>query len=147
LAASCPNGVLDASNDEAQIRTWWAAKPDANVAIACDPSGLSVVDCNHGSATEAEALAWMKRAGLPKTYTVHTGRRLNPKDGTPESGVQLYYRDTMPSVGEFAPGEGTGQVKSLASSVMAAGSIHPDSGEAYELMRNAHNCSEGEAWE
>ena len=76
----------------------------------------------------------MQRAGLPETYTVHTGRRINPKDGTPEYGVQLYYADTMPSVGEFSLGGGTGQVKSLGGYVMAAGSIHPDSGDAYELM-------------
>ena len=134
LGSLVPNGVLDASRDEDQIRKWWAAKPDANVAIACGPSGLSVVDCDHGNTTEAEARAWMQRAGLPSTYTVHTGRRVNPKDGKPEYGVQLYYADTMPSVGEFALGGGTGQVKSLGGYVMAAGSIHPDSGEAYELM-------------
>ena len=69
-------------------------------------------------------------------YAVHTGRR-NAKDGTPEYGVQLYYSDTMPSVGEFALGGGTGQVKSLGGYVMAAGSIHPDSGEAYEVMTDA----------
>ncbi len=131
-----PNGVLDASNDEAQIRTWWAAKPDANVAIACGPSGLSVLDCDHGSRTEQDARAWMQRANLPETYTVHTGRRTS-KDGSPEYGVQLYYTDTMPSVGEFALGGGTGQVKSRGGYVMAAGSIHPDSGEAYELMTDA----------
>ena len=78
LGGLVPNGVLDASNDEAQIRAWWAAKPDANVAIACGPSGLSVVDCDHGNRTEADAREWIQRAGLPKTYTVHTGRRINP---------------------------------------------------------------------
>jgi hypothetical protein len=78
----------------------------------------------------------MRRANLPETYTVHTGRRTN-KDGSPEYGVQLYYADTMPSVGEFALGGGTGQVKSLGGYVMAAGSIHPESGEAYELMTDA----------
>jgi hypothetical protein len=137
LGGLVPNGVLDASNDEGQIRKWWAAKPDANVAIACGPSRLSVVDCDHGNATEADALAWMRRAGLPETYTVHTGRRKSPKDGTPEYGVQLYYSDTMPSVGEFSLGGGAGQVKSLGGYVMAAGSIHPDSGEEYEMMTDA----------
>jgi len=128
LGGLVPSGVLDASNDEAKIRSWWKAKPDANVAIACGPSGLSVVDCDHGNASEADAWAWMERAGLPKTYTVHTGRRANPKDGTPEFGVQLYYSDAMPSVGEFSLGGGTGQIKSVGGYVMAAGSIHPDSG-------------------
>jgi hypothetical protein len=137
LGGLVPNGVLDASNDETKVRQWWAAKPDANVAIACGPSGLSVVDCDHGNMTEADARAWMLWAGLPKTYTVHTGRRVNAKDGSPEFGVQLYYADTMPSVGEFVLGGGSGQVKSLGGYVMAAGSIHPDTGEKYELMTNA----------
>lgn len=137
LGGLVPNGVLDASNDEAQVRAWWNAKPDANVAIACGPSGLSVVDCDHGNQTEMDAREWVRRANLPETYTVHTGRRINPKDGTPEHGVQLYYSDTMPSVGEFSLGGGTGQVKSLGGYVMAAGSIHPDSGEAYEVLSDA----------
>jgi hypothetical protein len=80
----------------------------------------------------------MERAGLPETYTVHTGRRSNPKDGTPEYGVQLYYSEAMPSVGEFSLAGGTGQIKSLGGYVMAAGSIHPDSGEVYELMTDGH---------
>src|ERR1700751_3007734 len=59
LGGLVPNGVLDASNDETQIRAWWKVKPDANVAIACGPSGLSVVDCDHGNQTEADAREWM----------------------------------------------------------------------------------------
>lgn len=107
------------------------------IAVATGPSKLAVVDCDHGNRTEPEAREWMVRAELPKTYTVRTGRRVNTKDGTPEYGVQLYYADTMLSVGEFSLGGGTGQVKSHGGYVMAAGSIHPDSGEAYELMTDA----------
>jgi hypothetical protein len=131
------NGVLDASADEAQIRSWWTRCPDANIAIATGPSKLSVVDCDHGNRSESEAREWMARAGLPETYTVRTGRRINPKDNAPEYGVQLYYRDTMPGVGEFSLVGGTGQVKSLGGYVMAVGSIHPDSGEEYELITDA----------
>jgi hypothetical protein len=131
------NGVLDASSDEATVRSWWTRCPDANIAVATGPSRLSVVDCDHGNRTEQEAREWMVRAELPKTYTVRTGRRFNTKDGTPECGVQLYYADTMPSVGEFSLGGSTGQIKSLGGYVMARGSIHPDSGEAYELMTDA----------
>ena len=139
LGGLVPHGVLDASNDEAVIRRWWAIKPDANVAIACGPSGLSVVDCDHGNATEADAREWMRRAGLPETYTVHTGRRWDERDPErkPEYGVQLYYSESMPSVGEFALCGGTGQVKSLGGYVMASGSIHPVSGEAYEELVGA----------
>ena len=77
LGGLVPNGVLDASNDEGQVRAWWNAKPDANVAIACGPSGLSVVDCDHGNQTEVDAREWMRRAGLPETYA----RRLRHGSG------------------------------------------------------------------
>jgi hypothetical protein len=95
------------------------------------------VDCDHGNATEADARDWMQRAGLPQTYTVHTGRRTNPKDGTPEYGVQLYYSGNMPAVGEFSIACGTGQVKTGNGYVMAAGSIHPLSHERYEVWIDA----------
>lgn len=39
-----PNGAHAATLDEATIRSWWARWPDANVAIATDPSGLVVYD-------------------------------------------------------------------------------------------------------
>lgn len=139
LRGLVPHGFHDASNDEATIRRWWAARPDANVGIACGASNLTVVDCDHGNATEEEALAWTKRAGLPETYTVHTGRRWDPKDPErkPESGIQVYYSCAMPGVGEFALGGCTGQVKSRDGYVMAAGSIHPHSNEAYEVLIDA----------
>jgi hypothetical protein len=139
LGSLAPHGVLDASNDEAQIRAWWTIEPEANVAIACGLSGLSVVDCDHGNRTEAEARAWMDRAGLPRTFTVRTGRRWDPKDPErkPEFGIQLYYAGAMPSVGEFLLAGGSGQIKSLGGYVMAAGSIHPESGQAYEVMEPA----------
>ena len=41
------HGENSASNDEAQIRLWWAKWPNANVAIAVDLSGLTVTDCDH----------------------------------------------------------------------------------------------------
>ncbi len=37
-------GLLDAATDAAQIRRWWARWPTANVGIACEPSGLAVLD-------------------------------------------------------------------------------------------------------
>lgn len=44
------NGWKDATTKEEQIRKWWGMWPDANVGIACGPSGLVVVDVDprHG---------------------------------------------------------------------------------------------------
>lgn len=38
------HGVIDATTDENTIRSWWGKRPDANIGIACDPSGLAVID-------------------------------------------------------------------------------------------------------
>lgn len=43
------NGLKDASNDIATVATWWEQWPDANIGVACAPSGLVVVDIDrHG---------------------------------------------------------------------------------------------------
>ncbi|WP_221312882.1 bifunctional DNA primase/polymerase [Granulicella aggregans] len=132
------NGFKDASVDEAQVRAWWERSPDANVAIACGPSRLAVLDIDEGPVQSAEELrAWMASAGLPPTYTVRTGRRVDKKTGEPAFGAQLYYEGAIPDVGLWRLAGGSGQVKSLGGYVMAAGSIHPDSGEAYEVISSS----------
>jgi hypothetical protein len=124
-----PHGWHDASSDEKKIQEWWRKTPNANVAIACNPSGLVVVDIDHGlPAEDAGILLALTRAGLPSTYTVRTGRR-------PEVGLQLYFTGGVPDVGLFDLNGLKGQVKSLGGYVMAAGSMHPDSGEAY-IVKN-----------
>jgi hypothetical protein len=35
-----------ATNDMAQVVRWWQYSPDANIGIACKPSGIIVVDCD-----------------------------------------------------------------------------------------------------
>jgi hypothetical protein len=123
------NGFEDASNDPEVIRAWWTKTPDANIAIACGKSGIAVLDVDHGLNEDAEAILWMGRATLPATYVVRTGRR-------PEIGLQFYFSGTMSDVGKFELFGCTGQVKSLGGYVMAAGSIHPDSGIAYAVKND-----------
>jgi hypothetical protein len=65
---------------------------------------------------------------LPETYAVRTGRR-------DDYGVQVYFSGTQPDVGEFRIHGCNGQVKSLGGYVMAAGSVHPVSGERYEVLQ------------
>lgn len=103
------------------------AVPDANVAIACGASNLAVLDVDHGFNDDVDLRAFLEKADLPKTYTVRTGRR-------PEMGVQFYFEGAVPDVGLFKWHGCEGQVKSAGGYVMAAGSIHPDSGEAYSVI-------------
>src|SRR5579871_17758 len=121
------NGWHDATNDEAAIRAWWTRTPDANVAIACKPSQLCVVDIDYGLDGEFSLEVLLKGLELGQTYAVRTGRR-------PDFGVQLYYAGQMPDVGAWEIGECSGQIKSQGGYVMAAGCIHPDSGETYALL-------------
>ena len=122
-----PNGFKDATIDEAQVRAWWAATPDANVAIATGPSKLCVVDVDHGLSCIDDLDGWLDLHGLKYTYMVRTGRR-------PEFGVQLYYSgEGLKSTG-WRLEDSSGDIRCATGYVVAAGSIHPDSGEAYEAL-------------
>ena len=124
------HGHKDASNDEAQVRTWWSKTPNANVAIATGPSNLAVFDADHGFTDKAGFQAWRERNGLPTSYTVRTGRR-------DDYGVQTYYSGIRNSTLHWEHDGASGDVKSAGGYVMAAGCIHPDSGEAYEVLTDA----------
>lgn len=45
-----PGGYKEATTDAARIRSWWKRWPEANIGIACAPSGLVVIDVDprHG---------------------------------------------------------------------------------------------------
>jgi hypothetical protein len=49
-------------------------------------------------------------------------------------GVQMYFSGTVPDVGLWKLNGCEGQVKSAGGYVMAAGCIHPDSGQHYEVL-------------
>ena len=93
-------GHLGASNSPTRISEWWTEMPDANIGIACGPSGLIVIDEDPRDGGD-ETLANLKLAGssLPDTATARTGdghhyfyRRpegVPVKDGDLGAGVQL----------------------------------------------------------
>jgi Bifunctional DNA primase/polymerase, N-terminal/AAA domain/Primase C terminal 1 (PriCT-1) len=129
------NGFHAASNSEAQIREWWAKWPNANVAIATGASGLTVLDCDHGINDEADLGLFCQGKGLRKTYTVRTGRR-------DSFGVQMYFNG--PGIKSIAwedlddfDGVCSGDIRSETGYVMAAGCVHPDSKERYEVLIDA----------
>ena len=120
-------GFYDASHDEAQIRSWWATTPSANIGINTAMSGISVVDTDvkDGLKGEDALLALAAEHGgaeaLPPTRTVRTR----------SGGTHRYYRDpALPqSNGRLAPGIDTRGAKGY---VVAPGSIVE--GSLYELV-------------
>jgi len=52
------HGKNDATLDEAQVREWWTHNPACNVGISCGPSGLCVLDADHGLKDEQDFRAW-----------------------------------------------------------------------------------------
>lgn len=102
-----------ATTDPDRITAFWTANPDHNIAIACGPSGLLVIDLDqpkpaaHDAATEdglsmspalngAGALGQLASradAELPATHTVRT----------PSGGTHLYYQaPATPRLGNTA---------------------------------------------
>ena len=89
-----PNGVLDATNDPAQIAAWREQWPDANWAVACGPSGLAVADID-GPVGEASWSDFERvHGGSPATLTVRT----------PRGGRHLYFAgEARNSAGTLGP--------------------------------------------
>jgi hypothetical protein len=119
-------GFKAGTTDPDQVRLWWTKNPNANIGIACEASGLCVVDCDHGLTSWDDFQAWRIRNGLPETYTVRSGRR-------PEFGVQMYYRGPI-ATSRWELDGCSGDIKSIGGLVVAPPSIHPDSGEAYAVL-------------
>lgn len=118
-------GYRDATTEEAQIRAWWEKWPKCNIGIACGASNLAVLDIDLGLDGPEDFELWKAAVKLPGTFTVRTGRRTG-------YGIQMYFEGAVPGV-DFELNGCKGQVKSIGGYVMAAESIHPDSGEAYSV--------------
>jgi hypothetical protein len=110
-------GFKSSSSDPAQVERWWDQEPEANLGIACAPSGIVVLDIDERNGGEIPS-------GLPETLTV----------GTP-GGAHFYFhhRDqTWQPSGTL--GEGI-DVK-WAGYVVAPPSQHP-SGDLYRTALQA----------
>jgi hypothetical protein len=80
-------GLSFATTDEEIIRGWWARWPHAQVAIACKPSGLVVIDLDVGHADGANGI---------RTFREVTG--IDPDSAplvasTPKEGRHLYHAE------------------------------------------------------
>ena len=94
-APATPHGYLDATTDPAQIRAWFARRPELNLAVATGAPGPDVLDIdNRGEAGDGfTALARLSAAGLLDSSTC-TAR-------TPSGGLHLYFPGTAQRSGHL----------------------------------------------
>ncbi|MFN2975222.1 bifunctional DNA primase/polymerase [Terriglobus aquaticus] len=120
------HGKDDATLDPEKVSEWWRRNPNFNVGVSTGPSGLCVLDADHGLASMEEFEAWRVRNRIPETYAVRSGRR-------PDFGVQMYFRGSVKD-GKFELDGVSGDIKSAGGLVLAAGSVHPDTREVYQAI-------------
>jgi hypothetical protein len=132
-----PNAVNSAT-DKAEILLAFDKEPlthQPNYGIAAGLSNLTILDADHGLKNADEFETWKKENHIPETFTIRTGRRKNKVTGEPEFGVQMYFAGNTPTCGFDIAGV-TGEFKSNGGYVIGAGSVHPDSGEQYEVYKD-----------
>jgi len=122
------HGYLDATTDIDQIRRWWARTPNANIGIATRANGLLVIDVdpkNRGDETLSDI---EKRHGtLPDTVEAITG----------SGGRHLFFEAPIPDA-IVRKSNALGNGIDFPNYVVAAPSIHPDTGRAYAWEVGSH---------
>jgi putative DNA primase/helicase len=125
------NGWKDATRDEGQILRWWDRWPDANIGVACGPSGIAVLDIDaKAGADPREVIAGLGLDGYP---TVWTGEAGAPDADNPNSlegvrGAHVYFRSDLSTCKTTVPGV---EIRGGGGYVLAPPSVHP-SGVPYE---------------
>lgn len=116
------HGLKDATRDAAQIRGWWANGSRYGLAVACEPSGMVVLDVdprNGGDGTLARLEA--EHGPLPATVEAQTGG----------DGRHLCYR--APG-GDLVGSLGPGLDVKHRGYILVSPSVHP-SGKSYRWTR------------
>lgn len=121
-----PNGVLQATTDEATIRAWWNRAPGSNIGLACGHAFFVVdVDPRNGGDETLGALE-AKHGQLPETVRGLTGG----------GGWHLLFQVPAGTRLKGSLGEGV-DIKSAGGYIVAPPSVHP-SGRAYAWDVGAH---------
>jgi Bifunctional DNA primase/polymerase, N-terminal/DnaB-like helicase C terminal domain len=129
-------GFVDATTDADQIRAWWTRAPDSNVGVRPPADVLALdVDPRNGGHETLQALE-AEHGALPDTLTARTGG----------GGLHAFFRVpaglSWPK--ELADGI---DLKGNRSYVLAAPSIHPDTGKLYEWITPLDTpLAEAPAW-
>jgi hypothetical protein len=125
------HGWQDASRDERQILHWWDRWPDANVAVACGPSGIVAldIDSKHG----ADPREVLPALGFGDYPTVLTGEAPEPDAAHPESladvrGAHALFRSALATAKTTVKGV---ELRGVGGYIIVPPSVHP-SGVVYE---------------
>jgi hypothetical protein len=114
------HGLLEASRDVRLVAGLWAEQPRANIGIACEPSGLLVVDVDGDQAVSE----WTRLAGSGEGH----GRTLTARTG---GGFHVYFAGRgRSSVGRLGAGIDT---RGAGGYVVAPPSVH-GSGAVYRWL-------------
>jgi hypothetical protein len=119
-----PHGHLDATNDLDTVLSWYEQHPDLNLGIACEASGLLVIDFDFNKLDEESSQLYgqMDLEHYEGTLTVRTGR-----------GVHYYFQAPM---GLTVPGKlGAGIDVKYRGYVVAPPSVHAN-GKRYETVND-----------
>jgi hypothetical protein len=107
------------------VASWWTLAPNANIGVACAPSGLLVVDVDPRNGGDETFGALARELGpTPATWTVLT----------PGGGAHYYFRHDGDAVGG---GLGAGVDLKHQGYVVAPPSVHPNGG-TYRWDAGAH---------
>ena len=115
-APATAHGVHDATCDPAQIRRWWTRLPEANIGLACGPSGLVVMDLDGGDGLETWERLRLAHGFADDTLCSATSRGLH----------FLYAAPAGCAIGNSAGKPGPGlDVRARGGYIIAPPSVHP----------------------
>ena len=125
------SGFKSATCDERTILHWWDRFPDANVGVACEASGICVLDIDPKHGADPDKLLATELGLCPDVLTGVAPERCEqyPNSLPGLCGVHVYFR------GEHRTCETTirgVELRGAGAYVIAPGSIH-ESGRRYEL--------------
>ena len=129
------NGFKAATCDERRILLWWDRWPDANIGVACEASGVTVVDVDTKAGADPIAVfAELAKLGDPAALVVSwTGRAPEPTAECPDSladtlGAHIWFGGVTRTGHTRWPGV---ELRSRGAYVIAPHSTHP-SGVQYQ---------------
>lgn len=134
VGSLAPNGVKDATTDEAKIRRWWGKMPHANIGLAMGgPLRLVAVDVDPRSGGSASLADLVEAHGGDwlDTFTQETGSFGNHFIYTLPEGVEVVKGNQK---GKLGPGLDT---KTEGGYLIGAPSMHA-SGRRYSVANNTY---------
>ncbi len=128
------HGFEDATTDPAQIKSWWAKNPQANIGLATGPgSGVVVVDLDINSEKSKDGAAeWQAMvAGKPD--------KIVPCAKTGGGGYHLFFKSDDPAIRNRVISKSI-DLRGEGGYVVLPGSIHPN-GSKYEWIEHPETCA------